>query len=79
MSANCMCRHIEERVVQGFAGWLAQICGENSRMRKIFNSKSPPKVCACADFHRKFVPTNLQTYTCIGISNYIPGLKETSA
>ena len=26
-----------------------------------FESKIPPKVCACADFRRKFVPTNLQT------------------
>ena len=39
--------------VQRFAGWLVQICDENSHMRGIFNSKFPPKVCACADFHRK--------------------------
>ena len=50
--------------IQRFAGWLAQICDENSRMRGIFNSKFPPKVCACADFRRKFVPTNLQTSVC---------------
>ena len=32
--------------VQRFAGWLAQICNENSHMHRIFNSKSSPKVCA---------------------------------
>ena len=33
--------------VQRFAGWLAQICDENSSMHGIFNSKFPPKECAC--------------------------------
>ena len=33
-------------------GWLTQICDENSCMRD--NSKFSPKVCACADFRRKF-------------------------
>ena len=47
--------------VQRFAGWLSQICDENLRMRGIFSSKFPPKVCAHAAFRRKFVPTNLQT------------------
>ena len=47
--------------VQRFAGWLAQICDENSRMHGTLNSKSPPRVCTCADFHREFVPANLQT------------------
>ena len=28
-------------VLQRFAGWLAQICDENSRMCGIFNSRSP--------------------------------------
>ena len=30
--------------LQRFAGWLSQICDENSRMRGNFNSKAPPKV-----------------------------------
>ena len=30
-------------------------------MRKIFNSKSPPKVHACADSRRNFGTTNLKT------------------
>ena len=34
----------DQRRLQRFAGWLAQICDENSHNRRIFNSKSPPKV-----------------------------------
>ena len=30
-------------------------------MRKIFYSKSPPKVCACTDSRRNFWTTNLKT------------------
>ena len=36
------------------------------RMRKIFNSKSPPKVRTCADSRRNFWTTgNLKTAVCI--------------
>ena len=38
-----------------------------SRMHGISNSKSPPKVSTCADFRRKFVPTNLQTSVVVGL------------
>ena len=47
--------------VQQFSGWLSKNRDENPRMRKIFNSKSSPKVRACADSHRNFWTTNLKT------------------
>ena len=50
------------RVVQRLAGWLSQIL--RREFAQNFNSKSPPKVSACADFRRKFVTTNLQTSIC---------------
>ena len=60
-NAFSMIQVVLSGVLQRFAGWLAQICDENSCMRGIFNSKFPPNVCECVDFRRKFVPTNLQT------------------
>ena len=48
-------------MVQRFAGWLSQILRREFAHARNFNSKSPPKVSACADFRRKFVTTNLQT------------------
>ena len=47
--------------VQRFAGWLSQILRREFTHARNFNSKFPPKVCACADFRRKFVQTNQQT------------------
>ena len=47
------------RVVQRLAGWLSQIL--RREFAQNFNSKSSPKVSACADFRRKFVTTNRQT------------------
>ena len=35
--------------LQQFSGRLSKNRDENPRMHKIFNSKSPPKGCACAD------------------------------
>ena len=35
--------------LQEFFGWLSKNCDENPLVRKIFNSKYPPKVRACAD------------------------------
>ena len=37
---------------------IVQNRDENPRMRKIFNSKSPPKVRACADSRRDFRTTD---------------------
>ena len=48
-------------VLQRFAGWLSQILRREFAHARNFNSKSPPKVSACADFRHKFVTTNLQT------------------
>ena len=39
---------------------IVQNRDENPRMRKIFNSKSPPKVRACADSRRDFRTTDLK-------------------
>ena len=46
---------------QQFSGWLSKNRDENPRMRKIFNSKSPPKGRTCADSRRDFWTTNLKT------------------
>ena len=40
---------------------IVQNRDENPRMRKIFNSKSPPKVRACADSRRDFRTTDLKS------------------
>ena len=47
--------------VQRFAGWLSQILRREFTHARNFNSKSSPKVGACADSRCKFVTTNLQT------------------
>ena len=44
---------------------VCRLVGTNSQREfahaRNFECKIPPKVCACADSRRKFVPTNLQT------------------
>ena len=46
--------------VQPYTGPWSKIRDKNLRMRKIFNSKSPPKVHACADSCRDFLTTDLK-------------------
>ena len=46
--------------VQPYTGPLSKIRDKNPRMRKIFISKSPPKVHACADSGREFLTTDLK-------------------
>ena len=45
---------------QPYTGPWSKIRDKNLRMRKIFNSKSPPKVHACADSCRDFLTTDLK-------------------
>ena len=59
--AGSRCQEDSYSYVQQFSGWLSKNRDENPRMRKIFNSKSPPKVRACADSRRNFWTTNLKT------------------
>ena len=55
-----MCRHEIINQVQEFLGSLSKSRVRNLRMRKDFNLKSSPKVCACTDSHRDFGATNLK-------------------
>ena len=50
--------------LQQFSGLLSKNHDENPHMRKIFNSKSPPKGHTCTDSRRDFWTTNLKTAVC---------------
>ena len=52
--------------VQRFAGWLAQICDENSRMCKIFNSNSHQKCAHARIFVAKWCQPTLYTRFQVG-------------
>ena len=59
-----ICQEIQQQFVTMIATGdfksIVQNRDENPRMRKIFNSKSPPKVRACADSRRDFRTTDLK-------------------
>ena len=52
------CKLQSVRKLQQFSGWLSVT---RIHVRKIFNSKSPPKVRACADSRHNFWTTNVKT------------------
>ena len=65
ISLTCQCPHAclgkTPVHVTGDFKSIVQNRDENPRMRKIFNSKSPPKVRACADSRRDFRTTDFNS------------------
>ena len=59
-TCNPLCSEFFRLPVQPYTGPWSKIRDKNLRMRKIFNSKSPPKMHACADSCRDFLTTDLK-------------------